>query len=158
MITTEYIRGLVDGEGSFSVFVRNPRDSRERKRRARIEPRFIVKLQEADLPILKDLQRYFGCGKIYRQPDKRPNHRNCFRFEVHNRKELREEIVPFFKEHPPLAPSKRWDFELFSQIISMISEKQHKTSKGFEKIWNLKCQMHKGSLDAGNPLVQWERQ
>lgn len=156
MITNEYIRGLVDGEGSFTVYVRNPRDTAERLRRAKVEPRFIVKLQERDLPILKALQLRFGCGKIYRQPDNRPNHQNCFRFEVFNRTELREIIVPFFQSNPPLAPSKRRDFDLFSTIVEMLASKKHTTLHGLEEIWNLKRQMHRGSLDAGNPLVQWE--
>lgn len=158
MITTEYIRGLVDGEGSFTVFVRDPHSVQERKRRATVEPRFIVKLQETDLPILEELQKHFGCGKIYRQPDKRPNHQTCFRYEVHNRTELVDVIIPFFKEYPPQAPSKKKDFVLFVTIVEMLARKAHATSNGLEEIWNLKRRMHRGSLDAGNPPVQWEHQ
>lgn len=158
MITNEYIRGLVDGEGSFTVYVRDPHDMQERRRRAKVEPRFIVKLQEVDLPILQELQQHFGCGKIYKQPDKRPNHRDCFRFEVHNRTELREVIIPFFREHLPQAPSKLNDFNAFVTIVEMLNENVHANPNGLEKIWNLKHRMHKGSLDAGNPLVQWEHQ
>ena len=38
MITPDYIVGLVDGEGSFTVYIKNPDDSTEFKRRARTEP------------------------------------------------------------------------------------------------------------------------
>jgi hypothetical protein len=62
------------------------------------------------------------------------------------------------KDHPPVAPSKLRDFELFSTIVEKITNNVHMTSNGLEEIWNLKRRMHKGSLDAGNPPVQWERQ
>lgn len=43
-------------------------------------------------------------------------------------------------------------------IIEMLARQEHATSNGLEKIWKLKHLMHGGSLDAGNPPVQWERQ
>ncbi len=158
MLTAEYVRGIVDGEGSFTVYVRDPHEIAERKRRVKVEPKFILKLQARDLTILEELKKFFGCGKIYSQPDARPKHQNCYRFEVFNRKELQEVIIPFFRKNPPRAPSKLKDFEAFAKIVDLLERKVHKTSDGVEKIWNLKCQMHRGSLDAGNPLVQWEHQ
>ena len=158
MITTEYIRGLVDGEGSFTVYVCDPSKKTERKRRVKVEPKFIVKLQETDLSILEELKQFFKCGKIYKQPDARLNHRMCHRYEVFNRIELLQTIIPFFRKYPPVAPSKRIDFDLFAIIVEMLARKEHATSNGFEKILKLKRQMHGGSLDAGNPPVQWERQ
>ena len=156
MLTAEYVRGIVDGEGSFTVYVRDPHEVRVGNRRVKVEPKFILKLQEQDLPVLEGLQKFFECGKIYRQPDHRPNHQNCFRFEVFNRAELQEVIIPFFRDHLPQAPSKRHDFEVFAIIIELLSQKQHATSDGLEQIWKLKRQMHRGSPNAGNPLVRWE--
>ena len=52
MITEDYILGLIDGEGSFTVYIRNPNDNTPRKRRVRVEPRFYVKLIEEDKKIL----------------------------------------------------------------------------------------------------------
>jgi hypothetical protein len=53
-LSKDYIVGLVDGEGSFTAFVRNLDQSTERIRRTRIEPRFYVKLIETDKEILVD--------------------------------------------------------------------------------------------------------
>lgn len=64
-LTPDYIVGLVDGEGSFTVYIRNPEDSRERVRRVRAEAKFYVKLIEKDKEVLYRLREFFGCGNIY---------------------------------------------------------------------------------------------
>ncbi len=52
MIKPDYIIGLVDGEGSFTAYVRNPKDRSKGKRRALVEPRFYLKLVSKDKRIL----------------------------------------------------------------------------------------------------------
>ena len=94
MLSSDYIVGLVDGEGSFTVYVRN--NKTKSHRRALVEPRFYIKLIEKDKQILSDIQKFFGCGSIYQQNDKRPNHQNCCRYEVYNRSHLNDIIIPFF--------------------------------------------------------------
>ncbi|MEX1112787.1 MAG: LAGLIDADG family homing endonuclease [Candidatus Andersenbacteria bacterium] len=140
MLNSEYIVGLVDGEGSFSIHVWTPRASL--KRRALVELRFYVKLNERDLPLLKELQQFFGCGKIYAQKDKRPNHRDCYRYEVFNRQELADTIIPFFEKHPPRSLTKQKDFKIFRHILELVQAKEHFTKTGLENIQTLKIQMH----------------
>ena len=48
MLNPNYIVGLVDGEGSFTVYVRNPDEIKKVKRRTRAEPRFYLKLIEKE--------------------------------------------------------------------------------------------------------------
>ena len=76
----EYVLGLVEGEGSFNVRVNRQR------RRARVELRFSLKLRHQDKAILYELQKFFECGNVYIQRDKRENHSLCYRFEVQNKK------------------------------------------------------------------------
>ncbi|MFH1909998.1 MAG: hypothetical protein ABIJ72_02305 [bacterium] len=57
MLTKDYIVGLVDGEGSFTVYIRNPEIVSYRKRRAVAEPKFYVKLIERDKKILDGLKK-----------------------------------------------------------------------------------------------------
>lgn len=52
-----YVLGVVDGEGSFTVYVKKP--DKIQKRQARIELKFIVKLNEEDLAILQGLKDFF---------------------------------------------------------------------------------------------------
>jgi hypothetical protein len=48
MLNPNYIVGLVDGEGSFTVYVRNPDLKKNVARRVKAEPRFYLKLVEKD--------------------------------------------------------------------------------------------------------------
>ncbi len=134
MLSADYIIGLVDGEGSFSVRIPN------NKRRAKIELTFSLKLRHQDKEILQELQDFFGCGNIYIQRDKRKNHSLCYRFEVHNKKEIIEKIIPFFEENSPKIQSRKRDFELFKQIANLSQS----VSIDFKKINFLKDQMHWG--------------
>lgn len=142
MLDPSYVVGLVDGEGSFTVYVRNLKDSNERQRRVRVEPKFYIKFVEKDKDILYRLQRFFACGKIYFQKDRRKRHQQCYRYEVFNRSDLMEKIIPFFKNHRLKLASKQKDFELFCKLMDMIDRKQHLTVKGMQKIYKIKQQMH----------------
>ena len=142
MLSPDYVVGLIDGEGSFTVFVRNKRDSNERIRRVRAEPRFYVKLIERDKSILLELKKFFGCGNVYFQKDKRQNHQQCYRYEVANRKELENIIIPFFKKYQPKLDSKKKDFKIFCQLIKMMAKGDHLKEDGLDKMYQVKQKMH----------------
>ena len=134
MLTSDYIVGLVDGEGSFSVRIPNA------KRRAKVELTFSLKLRHQDKAILEELKQFFGCGNIYIQRDKRENHSLCYRFEVHNKKEVIDKIIPFFEKNPPKIQSRKRDFELFKEIAQLSQQ----DNLDLEKISSLKEQLHWG--------------
>ena len=141
-ITEDYITGLVDGEGSFTVYVKNPDLEKEVKRRVKAEPRFYLKLIEKDKDILYKLKDYFGCGNVYFQKDSRKNHQNCYRYEVANREDLRKIIIPFFKKYQLRLASKTNDFELFCKIMTEIRKGKHLTDSGLRSLYQLKQRMH----------------
>ena len=134
MLEKEYVLGLVDGEGCFNVRVNRQR------RRARVELKFSLKLRHQDKEVLDELQKFFGCGKVYIQNDMRANHSLCYRFEVQNKKEIIEKIVPFFEQNCPRLPSRKRDFELFRQIAELSKN----DSADLEKVEELRSQMHWG--------------
>lgn len=142
MLDANYVLGLVDGEGSFNVRVN------EQGRRAKVELKFSLKLRHQDKEVLDELQQFFGCGKVYIQRDKRENHSLCYRFEVQNRKEIIEKIVPFFAQNPPKIQSRKRDFELFRQIV----EESKKVPADLQKIKELKAQMHWGLAAYGKSV------
>ncbi|MFA4960671.1 MAG: LAGLIDADG family homing endonuclease [Candidatus Pacearchaeota archaeon] len=146
MLDKNYIVGLVDGEGSFNIRI-NP----NKKKRAKVELKFSLKLRYQDKEILYELQKYFGCGNVYVQNDKRKNHVQCFRFEVQNKEEIVEKIVPFFEKNSPKILSRKRDFELFKKVIDLIFVEPI----DFEKINFYKSQMHWGSPYTGKPFVRW---
>ena len=130
----EYVLGLVDGEGSFNVRINN------NKRRAKVELKFSLKLRHQDKEILDELQKFFNCGKVYIQRDKRENHSLCYRYEVQNKKEIFDKIIPFFEKNSPKIQSRKKDFELFKEIAKLSL----KDNLDLEKLQNLKSQMHWG--------------
>lgn len=72
-------------------------------------------------------------------------------------------MIPFFKKYP-LFGRKKKSFEIFCKIADKIDAKRHLTKNGLKEILKLKHQLQeinkkgsKGSLDARNALVQWER-
>ncbi len=142
MLNPDYIVGLVDGEGSFTVYIRNPDLEKNAKRRVKAEPRFYLKLIERDKDILHELKNYFGCGNVYFQKDKRKNHQNCYRYEVANRDDLGKIIIPFFKKYQLRLASKRNDFEIFRQIMEKIKKGKHLTKSGLRSLYQLKQKMH----------------
>ncbi len=142
MLSKDYIVGLVDGEGSFTAYVRDPNKPTKVKRRVKIEPRFYLKLIEKDKLILDELKKFFNCGNVYFQKDGRKNHQNCYRFEVANRKDLEEIIIPFFKENILQFPSKKKDFRIFCDLMERIKKGEHLSSEGLSNLYKIKQQMH----------------
>jgi len=142
MINRDYIVGLVDGEGSFTAYVRDFSQTKVVKRRTRIEPRFFLKLIEKDKAILGELRKFFGCGHVYFQKDNRLNHQNCYRFEVSDRSDLTKVIIPFFKKNQPKLVSKKKDFKIFCQLMNGIKRGEHLTEDGLARLCRLKQTMH----------------
>ena len=137
-----YVVGLVDGEGSFTAYVKDPESSKIVQRRTKVEPRFYIKLIEKDKKILYELKKFFGCGNVYFQGDKRANHQDCYRFEVANRHDLLNTIIPFFRKNSLMLRSKKSDFEIFCKIIRMVMNNDHLNDIGLREIYKLKQKMH----------------
>lgn len=142
MLNHNYVIGLVDGEGSFTVYIRNPDLKKSIKRRVKAEPRFYLKLIERDRDILYKLKDFFGCGNVYFQKDRRKNHQNCYRYEVANRKDLEKIIIPFFKQNRLRLTSKKKDFEIFCKIMKGIKNGEHLTKLGLRNLYQIKQSMH----------------
>ena len=142
MLTPDYILGLVDGEGSFTVYVKDPHIQTKVKRRVKVEPRFYLKLIERDKDILYKLKKFFRCGNVYFQVDKRKNHQNCYRYEVANRKDLEKIIIPFFRQYRLRLKSKLKDFQIFCDLMKRIKRGEHLTKTGLADLYVLKQQMH----------------
>ena len=142
MLSKDYIVGLVDGEGSFTAYIRDPNKPTKVKRRVKVEPRFYLKLIEKDRLVLEELKKFFGCGNVYFQKDTRKNHQHCYRFEVANRHDLTEKIIPFFKENQLKFPSKRKDFMIFCDLMERINKGEHLTPDGLSNLHRIKQEMH----------------
>lgn len=139
-LSNDYVVGLTDGEGCFYVEIRPVSITHG----SRVEMHFYIKMREDELPLLKKIQEFFGCGGIYYQKEYRINQRNCYRFGVTARKDLYENIIPFFDKYP-LQSQKLKNYLLFRQIALMVKNNEHNTEEGLEKIRLLKSQMNNGA-------------
>ena len=134
-----WILGFTDGEGCFSVsFIRN----KTTKTGWQIFPEFVITQGAKSLPALEIIKNYFGCGRLF--INKRyDNHReHLYRYCVRSITELEKIIIPFFKRNE-LKTFKKNDFQIFSEIVSLMSKEAHFKEKGMKKIATLVEQMNR---------------
>ncbi len=139
-LSADYIVGLTDGEGSFTVYLLPPKKEHG-SISYRVLCRYYIKMRDDDLPLLKKVEKFWGCGKIYFQKEYRKNQHNNYRFEIFNYDSLKDIVVPFFKKHP-LESKRIKDFEIFCKILDLATSKAHHTENGLKEIIKLKSQMH----------------
>ena len=152
MLSSDYIVGLTDGEGSFCVFIRKPEKSTWN---ARVECHFYIKMRDDELPLLRKVKDFFRCGRISFQKEYRKNQKNNYRYQVSNLRDLSNIIIPFFRKNKLLSIPRRRDFSLFCNIVRLVNGEKHKKQVGLKKIQRLKSKMHQwGSPYAGNPHVR----
>ncbi len=138
MVNADYVVGLTEGEGCFYVNVRPPGVKRFS---FRVETHFYLKLRSDEYQLLKKIKKFFGCGAIYFQKEKRRNHSTCFRFEINDRQDINQKLIPLFKKYP-LQGKKKKDFEIYAQILKIINRREHFSEEGLEKIRQLKSKMN----------------
>ena len=132
LLSADYIVGLVDGEGYFSI---SPRIRRMRNKDIfEVDCVFGIDLNEKDKEILTRVHRKFGCGKLYYRRDSRKNFCNLWSYRVRTHKDLLAYILPFFTRHPLQFPSKRSSFDRFHKVLKLVESGQHKTINGFMNI------------------------
>ena len=139
LLSPEYLVGLTDGEGSFCVYIREPTKA---SWNVRIECHFYIKMREDELPLLKHVKNSFGCGRIAFQKEYRERQRDNYRYQVSNRVELCEIIIPFFERYTLQGINRKRDFRLFVQIVELVNTGAHHDADGLERIRSLKARMH----------------
>jgi len=128
-----YITGLVDGEGSFGIYLTKYNKS---KAGYSIQPNFQITLHKNDYALLETIKLYFYVGSIYKDGE------SLYKFSVRSLKDL-EIILKHFDKYP-LHTQKRADYELFKQVVLMLLNKRHFTEEGLLKIIAIKAAMNKG--------------
>ena len=69
-----------------------------------------------------------NCGvviKKYGQP-------NTMQFIVQSRRELVDNVIPFFKKYKLMTKGK--DFEIFAEVVEALEQHKHKDKKEFKKL------------------------
>ena len=89
-----WIVGFTDGEGCFSISIIKNSTT---KSGWQIFPEFVITQGVKSKVVLKEIQKFFHCGKIYvnRRYDNHKEH--LCRYCVRSIREISESIIPFFK-------------------------------------------------------------
>jgi hypothetical protein len=144
LIKIGWVIGFVDGEGCFSIgFVRQPNRMSRRGYRTgyQVFHRFVVTQGVRSADALKELQGFFGIGRLYTN-SRHDNHReDLMQYHVSRREDLLGTVIPFFREHS-LRTSKRRDFELFAKCVELVASGRHLTADGLIHIARITEQMN----------------
>ncbi|MEK7611260.1 MAG: LAGLIDADG family homing endonuclease [Patescibacteria group bacterium] len=144
MISADYIVGLTDGEGCFYVNLRPPDKSLFRVNFS-VETHFYIKMRADELKLLEKVKKFFGCGAIYLQKEKRLNHSVCYRFEINAQRDIHEVLIPFFDKHS-LQSAKKKNYLIFRRIAVLFKNRDHlKPGEVVKEITKLKSQMNLGA-------------
>ena len=116
-----YLVGLVDGEGCFSISIKQQQTTRFG---IVVDPVFHVVQHKDHKVVLEILKRVLHCGRL----EVKHGQDNLMQFVVDNRKQLIEKVIPFFKKHKLIVKSD--DFLKFAEIVQMLEQKKHFTRDG----------------------------
>ena len=130
-LDAEWIAGFVDGEGCFHVAI-----NKQPKMTIgwQVLPEFRIVQHERDIKVLHEIQRILGVGQVTR------NHGDRFEVRVRGMKNLKK-LIDFFDEHP-LHTIKKKNFEIFSEIITLMDQKAHLTIEGLNQFATLASSMN----------------
>ncbi|MBI3588911.1 MAG: LAGLIDADG family homing endonuclease [Candidatus Liptonbacteria bacterium] len=129
----DYVAGFVDGEGCFALKFR--RDVKHERKGKPIyfywDIEFAIVLREDDGGIIQNIRDTLGCGKIS------ISRKGQVRYSVNRIDDLLDKVVPFFERYR-LRAKKRFDFELWTEALEILSRNQQTKTKrkgiGFAKV------------------------
>jgi len=126
-INADYIRGQIDGDGSFNVsFVTT---------RRRIIANFTIVHEIAAISILMELIKFFKCGKVYKLSSA------AARFQIQSVSEILNNVYPVFK-NMEFNTIKQEQFNKLIQICEIINIKGYKSNEDLKSIVDLGWDMN----------------
>ena len=137
LLPLEYVSGLVDGEGCFSLNFRQDlkKNRTHSPRYFRWHAVFAISLRADDDNLLKLVKETLVCGDISYLKD-------LVQYQVQNTDDLQNKIIPFFRLHR-LYGKKAKDFDLWEEAVEIIARNKkrgvnlEKGKRGFVKVvWN----------------------
>ena len=114
----QFVSGLFQGDGSFGISFRT-RKNRGNKTIPKLQPFFTLGQDSVSLDLLKGLQTFFKCGKIY------PVSPNYSRWMVSEKNLLIEKVLPHFETFP-LIGVKNDHLLIFKRCLALLVRKTHR--------------------------------
>ena len=105
LITNDWIRGFVDGDGCFNIEKRRTKNGG-----FMVRHRFIVSQDKRSKDVLYALKSAFKCGTVHKGGS------NMFTFQIGDRENIEKRVIPFFEKYP-LQTEKRKSFRSFAESV-----------------------------------------
>ena len=135
-LDASWIVGFTDGEGCFHISLNKLSGM---SLGWQVLPEFRIVQHEKDQKVLENIKDYFGLGSV--EINRTDYHGTRKEFRVRGLENLNK-IIGFFKQHQ-LKTLKRKDFEIFSEVIQLMNNKEHLSKQGLDKIANLVKEMNR---------------
>jgi hypothetical protein len=126
-INLEFIRGEIDGDGSFNVSFRT--------KQRRIGVNFTIIHELSSISVLKELITFFKCGKVYSLKSA------AARYQVQTVDEILNNIYPVFK-NIEFNTNKNEHFNILIKVCKHIKTKGFKTDDDLKFIVDLAWEMN----------------
>lgn len=127
--------GLIDGEGYFSVKIKEEKRKRWMRTGFVVYLEFGIGMSPKEINTLNLVRDVLNVGKVINRPD-----RPLVEIRITKQEEI-VKIIEFFDKHP-LKSSKRGNFRIFEQVWEMMKGKEHLTKEGVYKIAQLRDKMN----------------
>ncbi len=173
MLSEDYILGLVEGEGCFSIGLVKANEKRREKTKKKNKVKyplifrpiafFKINMLEKDMKILEGVKNSLKVGKIrIAQNEKYPTHNPAGEFYVVSPKEI-DKVRGFFRRQT-FVGTKGKDFELWDKCIDLIRAKKRLMREDIKEIallrdkMNLPKQRKKRYRDVTAVLELWDKE
>jgi len=135
MLNPDFVTGLSDAEGCFSVRVW---ENKRTKCKRNVQLYFKIKMLENETELLSMIRSFFNCGILwhYRKD-------GTVWFRVQDISSIKNNIIPHFLKYP-LRGTKYLDFLSFKEAFDIIESKEHLTKNGMNKLYSLSKGMNTG--------------
>lgn len=138
MLNSDYLVGLVDGEGCFCLSISKHKTN---KIGFEVRPMFEIEMIIEDKPLLEEVRKFLDCGRIYDLNYERYGWRPHVKYAVKNQKDIKDKIIPFFQRNT-LKSKKKKDFDYFCKGFEIIKSKNHLTEKGIASLREIQSKMN----------------
>ena len=145
-----WVAGFASGDGSFSIKVSNNSTTTIGNR---IQLRFAIGLSIIEKELIISLANYFKSDRYSSVEDiskggKMPYvyyRKDSVNLEIVRFSDVYNIIIPFFSKYP-IEGIKSLDLFDFITVANMITNKEHLTSEGFDKVMGIKSLMNKNRI------------
>jgi hypothetical protein len=132
VINPNFVTGLTDAEGCFSVVIRKNNKAKFKKN---VGLRFQIHMLQNEMELLNMVKLFFGCGVLYFSKD------GFMSFAIQDFYSIKNKVIPHFLKYP-LRGTKYLDFLSFKEAFDIIDKKEHLSEEGIDKFYTISKNMN----------------